>query len=97
MNINPLNVLDMRRLYFIPPHFSCITFIIYGWHDTTIKKIDQWVFENLNSRYCLKTIQKLDAQRAIQLKLVLGVEDSKELTMFSLKCPYIEYDKLEKK
>lgn len=90
-SINPLNVLDMRRVSFIPPHFSCMTInISNAWSDNT-KKIDQWVYENLNSRYCLKTIQKLDSQRVIQLKLVLGIEDPKELTIFNLKCPYINH------
>lgn len=90
-DINPLNVFGMRRINHIPPHFSCL--IIDSHWDERIKKIDQWVYINLNSRYCIKTTQFLDDKRKIYIKCVLGIEDPKELTWLTLKCPYINNNK----
>ena len=85
-DINPLNVLDMRRVSFIPPHFSCMTIDIPNYWSETHKKIDQWIYENLNSRYCLTTTQVLNSDRKIVIKYILGIEDPKELTLFTLNC-----------
>lgn len=92
MKVNPLNVLDMRRLNFIPPHFSCMTLELSTFWDERIKKIDQWIYQHLNSRYCIKTVQTLDSERKIVIKYVLGVEESKELTLMTLKCPYLNQE-----
>lgn len=88
-DVNPLNVLDMRRLTFIPPHFSCMSLTLESYWDDNVKKIDQWVYENLNSRYCLKAYQKLNHERKIVSEFILGVEEPKELTLFNLKCPHV--------
>jgi hypothetical protein len=77
--INPLNLLGMRRLTYIPPHFVTLTV-----ENKEINIIDQWIYFNLNSRYCIKTTQVLDAQRKLVSAIVIGMEDAKELTMFSL-------------
>ena len=73
----------------MPPHFSSMVLPLPEHWNDVVKKIDQWVYENLNSRYCLKTTQILDNDRKIVNRYVLGVEESKELTMFTLKCPHI--------
>lgn len=84
--INPLGVLGMRRLDFIPNHFGTITLRI---PNNTIKLLDQWISFNLNSRYAIKTTFTLDENKKLVEAKVVGMEDPKELTMFSLGCPHI--------
>jgi len=83
--INPLNVLGQRRLNYIPSHFStmCIS------NTRIFAEIDQWIYHNLDSRYCVRVKQGLDAQRRIVDVIEIGIEDHKELTMFSLACPLL--------
>lgn len=83
-NINPLNVLGIRKLNFIPKHFSSITIS----SDRDIEKIEEWVYANLNSRYCIKCVQFIDDKNKISSIYKFGVEEEKELTIFSLLCPY---------
>lgn len=83
--INPLNVLGQRRLSYIPEHFSVMNFS----DITNIDKIDQWINDNLNSRYCVKVKQGVDSQRKIIDICEIGIEDHKELSMLGLACPYL--------
>lgn len=83
-NINPLNVLGIRKLNFIPEHFAMITVST----DRDLEKIDNWIYDNLNSRYCMKVVQIIDENNKISEILKIGVEEPKELTIFSLLCPY---------
>jgi len=83
--VNPLNVVEQRRLSYIPVHFGIMS--IESAHY--IKLIDQWIYYNLNSRYCVRVKQGLNAQRKIVDVCEIGIEDHKELTMFSLACPHL--------
>jgi len=83
--VNPLNVLGLRRLNYIPPHFESLTI-----NNSSIDEIDSWIYTNLDSRYCIKKGQKVDDQNKIIEIIELGIEDSKEVTMFLLGCPYLE-------
>jgi hypothetical protein len=82
--INPLNLLGMRRLSYIPPHFGSIII-----ENKSLNIIDQWIYFNLNSRYCIKTTSVLNAERKLVSGLEIGMEDHKELTMFGLACPFL--------
>lgn len=84
--VNPLSVLKMRRLSFIPEHFT--TVII---KDTSIdiKMLDHWINYNLNSRYAIKKSYTLDDRKRIIEGIEIGMEDPKELTMVTLGCPYL--------
>lgn len=83
--INPLNVLGQRRLSYIPEHFSIMTFS----DVSSLDKIDQWINDNLNSRYCVKIKQVVDTQRKIIDVCEIGIEDHRELSMLGLACPYL--------
>ena len=83
--VNPLNVVGQRKLSYIPPHFATIT-IPDIWSSNVI---EQWIYYNLNSRYCVRTRQGLDAQRRIVDVCEIGIEDHKEMTMLSLACPHL--------
>ena len=83
--INPLNVVGQRKLSYIPDHFGIMNIA----DISSANNIDQWIYYNLNSRYCVKIKQGLDAQRRIVDICEIGIEDHKELTMLGLACPYL--------
>ena len=84
--INPLNVLGMRRLGFIPNHFSTV---LLPDRDIDIKLVDHWISYNLNSRYAIRSTIALDSNKKLVEVKEIGIEDPKELTMFTLGCPHI--------
>ena len=83
-DVNPLNVLGMRRLNRIPPNFT--KFQIKKFID--IRELDRWIYLNLNSRYCVK---KSTAVVENKLTTIIegGREDPKEVSMMSWACPYL--------
>jgi hypothetical protein len=83
--INPLGVLGLRKLTFIPEHFSTLSV------DRSIdaKLLDQWISYNLNSRYAIKKRLALDQNKKMVEVVEIGIEDPKELTMLSLGCPHL--------
>lgn len=85
--VNPLNVVGERTLSYIPLHFAKMT--IHHFNPYELTKISMWIYQNLNSRYCIRTKQGLDADRRIIDVIELGIEDHRELTMFNLSCPYL--------
>lgn len=83
--VNPLNVLDARRLTYIPKHFARMKFNEMVWEE----KIDVWVYQNLNSRYAIVKSLQLDSNNKMVEIVELGVEDAKELSILSLSCPHL--------
>lgn len=84
-NVNPLNVLGLRRLTHIPPHFAKMTTSKVDKFDI----IENWIYTRLDSRFCMKKINKVDDDKKIVEVIEIGVEDPKELSMLSLGCPYL--------
>lgn len=81
--VNPLNVLGVRKLSFIPKHFSQT----YTSKTEEITKIDYWISTHLNSRYCIKKSHKVIDDTVTVVHLI-GFEDPTEITMLYLACPY---------
>ena len=84
--VNPLGVLGLRRLSFIPKHFTTVT---VGNNLIDIKLLDHWINYHLNSRYAIKKSFKLDSSKKITEVIEIGIEDPRELTMLTLGCPYV--------
>jgi hypothetical protein len=83
--VNPLSVLGLRKLNFIPDHFAKVT--VNKTIDT--KLIDNWINYNLNSRYAINKNLSLDQNKKMIEVLEIGLEDPKEITMLTLGCPYL--------
>lgn len=84
--LNPLSVLGVRKLKFIPKHFVKID-LPFG----DVESIDYWINFNLNGRYAIvKTLKVNQATNKIQDFLEIGMEDPKEISMFMLGCPYFK-------
>ena len=83
--VNLLSILGLRKLNFIPQHFSKITIR----PDIDSKMVESWIEFNLNSRYAIKNTCGLDVNNKMISVLEIGLEDPKELTMLSLGCPFL--------
>ena len=92
--VNPLGVLGLRKLNFIPSHFTKITVDIEVFSN--IKLLDHWISYNLNSRYAIKQGYGLDPDNKLVDVIEIGIEDPKEILMLSLGCPYIHSNNKEK-
>lgn len=83
--VNPLGVLGLRKLSFIPEHFSRITVN----KAVDAKLLDHWINYNLNSRYALKKVLSLDQNKKMTEVVEVGMEDPKEILMLTLGCPLL--------
>jgi len=89
--VNPLSALGVRKLTFIPTHFSKISIDNY----LDIKLLDHWINFNLNSRYAIRKSYILDHNKKMIEVTEIGLEDPKEITMLTLGCPYLHKLKKE--
>jgi hypothetical protein len=83
-DVNPLNVLGMRRLTQIPPNFT--KFQIKNFVD--MRELDRWIYLNLNSRYCVKKSTAV-VENKLTTIIEVGIEDPKEVSMMTLACPHL--------
>lgn len=83
--LNPLSVLGMRKLNFIPEHFSKINIK----KSIDIKLLDNWINFNLNSRYAIVSNIVVNQDKKMMEILEVGLEDPKEITMLTLGCPHL--------
>jgi hypothetical protein len=84
IELNPLDVLDLRKLSRIPPHFF----------KTELKEgeifnhdLEDWIKLKLRGRYSLRQIPTVDRDGKLKNSTYVGFEEEKELTYFMLACP----------
>ena len=80
--INALGLLGLRKLSFIPEHFTKLSIE----HRFNVKDIEHWIEYNLNSRYAIREGYGLDTNRKLKVTTEIGIEDPKELTMLAIGC-----------
>lgn len=84
--LNPLDILEERKLDFLPLHMTPVpvvsSLLVYN------KQIKQWVDLNLKGRYFIGSVLRLD-NNVLKSQDVIAFEDPKESTMFLLACPYL--------
>ena len=83
--VNALSVLGLRKLTFIPEHFSKLAI----GHRFDVKDIEHWIEYNLDSRYAIRDSFGLDNNRKLISITEIGIEDPKELTMLALGCQFL--------
>lgn len=84
--INSLNALDLRKVSFPAHHFHYLT--IPKFNPVLLSQIDQWIYNNLNSRYYIG--QNIDLiNNTIVFVVKIGFEQEKELSFFRLSCPHL--------
>jgi len=71
------------------PHFETLTMAmhLYNLEGTIVK----WITENLKGRFYVGQTTILDESNQFQRVIKVGFEDPKELSYFSLACPYLKY------
>jgi hypothetical protein len=85
---NPLNFFDLRRVEFACPHFKYAT--IEKYNPVLLKSIDSWIRTNLNNRYYIGQSLSLDNTNTIVYNTSIGFESEKELSFFTIACPYLQ-------
>tara|TARA_X000000950_G_C13608820_1_gene534474 strand:+ start:176 stop:466 length:291 start_codon:yes stop_codon:yes gene_type:complete len=86
---NRLDFYGVRDPKVAPAHFEYINVPL---HYNLEKSIDKWILENLKGRYFVgKTIDIQETTRDMIEILRIGFEDPKELSYFTLACPYLKY------
>lgn len=83
MIINPLDEINQRCLTTLPPHFVSIN--IDGWN---LEEVKLWITQKLTGRYAIANKPVAHENKLVQAT-VIAFENPKELTYFSLACPYI--------
>lgn len=84
---NPLNFFDMRRVEYASPHFKYVTLEKYNF--VLVKQLDRWIQLNLNHRYYIGQSISLDQNKVIIYTTRIGFESEKELSFFTIACPYL--------
>jgi hypothetical protein len=79
---NPLNFLDLRRVNFPARHFHFTTIPKYV--PASLKKMDEWIYTNLNGRYYIGQGIGLDHNNSIVYNTKIGFEQEKEMSFFLL-------------
>jgi hypothetical protein len=79
---NPLNFLDLRRVNFPARHFHFTTIPKYV--PSSLKKMDEWIYTNLNGRYYIGQGIGLDHTNSIVYNTKIGFEQEKEMSFFLL-------------
>ena len=87
--LNPLTLLNQRKLTFIPEHFTKIKVN----RNVNIKLIEQWINYNLNSRYAIKISYIFDEKNKLCEIYEIALEEPKELTLLSLGCTHLHKKK----
>lgn len=87
--INPLNFYGIRKLQVPPPHFECLSIEMnrYNLEQTIVK----WIEQNLKGRFYVGAVYELDKNNKQSKVIKIGFEDPKELSLFTLSCPYLKY------
>lgn len=85
--INPLNVLQARRLSFCPPYFEIVD-IETGYNIA--KAVDEWIFYNMSGRYYIGL--SLGYEPNVHQRLKIGFEKSSDMSYFMLACPHLKYN-----
>jgi hypothetical protein len=84
--VNPLNVLEIRKSKFPARHFHYTK--VFRYSPSLVQQIDNWIYNNLNSRYYVG--QGLDlVDNTIIYVTKIGFESEKELSFFRLACPHL--------
>jgi hypothetical protein len=90
LEINALDVLEKRKLDFLPPHLTAISISAPSYNS---RQIVEWITENLKGRYYFGPTLVLD-NGSLRAQEVVAFEDPKEYTMFLLACPHLAKSKV---
>ena len=83
---NALNFFGIRKVSKPLPHFTYMQVRFdYGVQD----KLDDWIRIHLKGRFYTAKMVQNSQDKKVEYAIKIGFEDAKELTLFTLGCPYI--------
>lgn len=88
MKYNQLDLLNERRLHFIPPHFAknkVSEIDVYGSGEAMVS----WIRAKLQGRFSVVKTPVISSNDKLKSEFFVAFEDHKELTYFILACPHI--------
>jgi len=86
IEINALDVLNRRKVDYIPNHFSRMK---VNDSEANIVETEFWIKNKLRGRYFLLKIPAISHDGKLKNNTVVGFENHKELTYFMLACPHL--------
>ncbi len=85
-DLNPLEVLKIRKMTTMPPHFSKTKISESEYFDG----IENWVKIRLKGRYAIYKAPYYDEEsKVLKSSMHIGFENPQELTYFMLACPLL--------
>ena len=86
---NALNFFEVRRAKLPPPYFEYILLPTrYNLEQSLIK----WIDQNLRGRFYVGRAIGVLPNNGIENMTKVGFEEAKELSYFTLACPYLKYN-----
>jgi hypothetical protein len=86
---NPLNFFEIRRASIAPPYFEYIVLPTrYNLENTLVK----WIEQNLQGKFYVGRAIVLNSQDSADSVTKVGFEEVKELSYFTLACPFLKYN-----
>lgn len=86
MEINALDILNRRKIDFIPRHFSKMKI---NDNEANVVETEFWIKNKLRGRYFFLKAPLVLTDGKLRSNTVVGFEDHKELTYFMLACPHL--------
>lgn len=86
---NALNFYEARRLQSPLENFESINLPVkYNLEES----LARWITDNLKNRFFIIKTLDVDNNNEVRNILSVGFEDPKELSYFTLACPYLKYN-----
>jgi hypothetical protein len=87
IELNPLEVLQERKVNVLAPHFAKHSLHTSSKRD--VQAVQEWILDKLNGRFCVVKYPAMDSTDKLSSNTYVGFEDQKELTYFMLACPHL--------
>lgn len=84
-DLNPMDVLQQRRLRTVAPHFAAVNISDVA----LLEGVENWIRDRLKGRYYVCNKPALDRKGNLRSMSSVGFEDQQELTYFMLACPHL--------
>ena len=86
---NPLNFFQIRKATVPPPYYE---YILIPTRYNMVSSIEKWIETNLKGRFYVGKTVGVNNSNTIESMTKVGFEDAKELSYFTLACPYLKYN-----
>ena len=86
---NALNFFEVRKANLPPPYFE---YILLPTRYNLEQSLVKWIEQNLKGRFYVGKTVAVSNSNGIENMTKVGFEEAKELSYFTLACPYLKYN-----